>query len=199
MNDFHIWTPASWIMAKGQIARTDPNKRGRDPFDAAVIRLDEDVVNDNVRSHALTIDDLDVDLPAGPTQFLMQLVGYPGGEVVERPPRALSPTWFQWAGIGANEEGYKKRGRSLETHSVFHFDRAQAIHDSRGKHPGPDMHGASGSGMWRMLPVGEDVARKRLSLLNAVFTDYSGRTIIGTRIAVHISLINKYFVPAHES
>jgi hypothetical protein len=39
------------------------------------------------------------------------------------------------------------------------------------------MHGASGGGMWRMLPLGEDIERERWALLTAIFTEYEGRTL----------------------
>lgn len=53
-NDFHIWTPASWVMARGQIARTNPEGKHPDVGDAALIRLEPAVVNDHLRRHSLT-------------------------------------------------------------------------------------------------------------------------------------------------
>jgi len=60
MSDFHIWTSGGWIMAAGQIVRTDPDRRGQDALDAAVVRLNSDVVNDHLNAHALAADDLDL-------------------------------------------------------------------------------------------------------------------------------------------
>ena len=169
MNDFHIWTPANWIMSRGEIARTNLDMRGKDAADAAVIRLSPDVVTPHLRRHALTVNDLDPPAAHFGNKYLMQLISYPGGEVKVKGERGISPTWYQWAGVGAAEKDYKKRGRRTDLHAVFHFDRDGAIHHDLGRHPGPDMHGASGGGMWRMLPIGEDVARERWALLTAVF------------------------------
>jgi hypothetical protein len=193
MTDFHIWTPGDWIMASGAIARTELDKRGRDRLDAAVIRLDTAIVNSHVREHALTIDDLDMPPPGQGGPYLMQLVGYPGGEVVVPEHKAVSPTYFQWIGTSADTSAYSKRGRAESFHALFDFDRAQSIHNERGRHPGPDMHGASGSGIWRHLQVGEGIERRRRALLTAIVTEYEGRMIIGTRVGVHVALVAKYF------
>jgi hypothetical protein len=153
------------------------------------------VVNDHLQEHALTIDDLDMSTPDPSVPYLMQLVGYPGGEVTVPKYKTVSPTYFQWIGTSADSSAYPKRGRAEKTHALFDFDRAQAIHNVKGQHPGPDMHGASGSGIWRHLPVGEGLQHRRLALLSAIFTDYDGRMIIGTRVGVHVALVAKYFSP----
>lgn len=123
----------------------------------------------------------------------MELVGYPGGEVLVPEHKTVAPTYFQWVGMSAASAGYSKRGRATRTHAMFDFDRSQAIHNTRGRHPGPDMHGASGSGIWRHLPVEEGPRRRRLALLTAIFTEYEGRMIVGTRVGVHLGLVTKYF------
>ncbi len=192
-NDFHAWTPASWIMARGQIARTNPRGKRPDIADAAVIRLDREVVNGHVKQHSLTRMDIDPPGSHFGKDHLMQLISYPGGKVNIVDEKLISPTWYQWAGVGANESDYKKRGRRTDVHTLLRFNRREATHKDLGRHPGPDMHGASGGGIWRTLPVGEDRTRKRWSLLTGIFTTYEGRTIIGTRPQVHLALIDKYF------
>lgn len=192
-NDFHIWTPASWVMARGQVARTNPQGKRLDIGDAAVIRLEPAVVNEHVRRHSLTERDIDPPAPHLGTDHLMQMISYPGGKVNVVEERRVSPTWYQWAGVGAAAKDYKKRGRRSDLHAIIRFDRDEAIHHDLGRHPGPDMHGASGGGMWRTLPIGEDLFRERWSLLCGIFTTYEGRTIIGTRPQLHLALIDKYF------
>jgi hypothetical protein len=192
MADFHIWTPGEWVLANGQIVRTDPDARDRDPLDAAVIALDRAVVNAHLRAHALTIADFDP--PTAPAHDdVMQLVGYPGGEVLEVGNKTLTPTFFQWSGMEADPSSYAKRGRKLDRHCVVDFDRAQAIHSEKGQWAGPDMNGASGAGIWRVLRQAQRGLRGRSALLSAIFTDYEGRTLIGTRIGVHVALLTKYF------
>jgi hypothetical protein len=193
MADFHVWTPGDWISASGEIARTNPDASGRDQLDAAVIRLDASAINDHVREHALTAADLDSEESDGAADVLMQLVGYPGGEVNVPERKTVSPTFVQWIGISAAPTSYSRRGRNTRAHALFDFDRSQAVHNEKGRHPGPDMHGASGSGIWRHLLVEEGLRRRRLALLTAIFTDYEGRTIIGTRVGVHLALVTKYF------
>jgi hypothetical protein len=192
MTDFHVWTPGAWIVASGRVARTDPDGRKPDRLDAAVIHLDGSVVNEHLRANALSIDDLDHAPVLQPDQVMM-LVGYPGGEVQVPAKNTVSPTYFQWVGPSASYPAYARRGRSEKTHALFEFDRAQAVHNTKGRHPGPDMHGASGSGIWRLLPDSEGLKRRRLALVTAIFTDYEGRAIIGTRVGVHLALVAKYF------
>jgi hypothetical protein len=193
MNDFHIWTPAAWVMARGKIACTNTPRGGHDAVDAAVIWLDPDVVTPHLRQNALTIKDIDPPADHYGSDHLIELISYPGGEVDVVGEQAISPKWYQWAGIGASESDYKKRGRRRDYHQLFHFDRGESVHKDLGRHPGPDMHGASGGGMWRILPINEDIQRERWALLSAIFTEYEGRMIIGTRVGAHLGLIQKYF------
>ncbi len=192
MNDFSVSTPDGWIPSTGTIARTDRSSRGHDGLDAAVIRLDGNVVGDYIRANALGASDLDIPRFTGDSSFLFQMIGYPSDTVRETAPMMLSPIWFQWAGVGAKRQHYKKRGRELHTHVVVDFDRKETTNNGV-QSAGPNFKGASGSGIWRMLPIGEDLQRERWALLSAIFTDYEGRTIIGCRIGVHLAIIGRHF------
>jgi hypothetical protein len=142
----------------------------------------------------MTLADLDPPNASRPSEQFMQLVGFPGGKVViEADKRAVSPTFYQWTGDAVEERDFKKRGRTRDHHVLFAFDRAQAVNRDGVPSAGPDLKGASGSGIWRMLPIGEDLKWGRWALLTAVFTDFEGKTIIGTHVRAHLALIEKHF------
>src|SRR6185437_13655743 len=106
--------------------RTKSDSVGREPFDAAVIALDPAAANRHLHDHALTAQDFD--LPETATSgHVMQLVGYPGGEVREEDNRTLTPTFYQWTGVAAGPPAYAKRGRAPSRHCLIEFDRSKAV------------------------------------------------------------------------
>ena len=99
--------------------------------------------------------------------------------------KTVSPTYFQWWRSLRGACGVcEARARYQVALAVRFRPRSEAIHNEKGRHPGPDTHGASGAGMWRVLPVSERSGlRAAIGTSQARFsTEYEGRMIVGSRV-----------------
>lgn len=164
-------------------------------YDFAFIPLSETIANELVRVKSLTEEDLDVDeIPDHHT--LYAFVGYPVTKNRPLNGLRLQLSSSVFVVMPAEAQAYNDVEASPLTHFVGTFDRRRLVEPNvKGTVTGPDPHGLSGGGVWRMGRVNQLVSGATSEKLIGVGVRYCKpkKLLIGIRISLVISaLINTY-------
>ncbi len=180
------------VQLVGPSYRVLPPASGRqgDTLDFGFIDISDTAPDQWIRYRFVTPNDLDVDdVPVAHT--LYGFVGYP--ETRNRPLLGrkfqLSSTAFVL--VPSALEPYTALGLNPLTHFVGEFDQQKQFDAKKGIVTGPDPHGISGGGVWRMGQPSEFANGTNAERLIGIGIEYrkSKNVLIGVRLALAVSAI----------
>lgn len=163
-------------------------------FDFAFLRLDDELAGELQGYSVLNPEHIDVDdVPA--SRRLYAFVGFP--ETKNR-PRALtlqrSSTCLLL--VPADEQRYCSRGVTFSTHFIANFHRKALRTDTVSEMVvGPDPHGMSGGGVWRIPSARDLLSFRSTERLIGIGIEYheSERAVVGLRMSIIVPAIARAY------
>jgi hypothetical protein len=164
--------------------------RLKDTLDFGFIDISDVAPDQWSRYRFVTPGDIDVDdLPVAHT--LYAFVGYP--ETRNRPKlgRKFQLSTTAYVLVSSASTRYAALGLNQLTHFVGDFDRRKQFDSGKAVVAGPDPHGISGGGVWRMGGPSEFANGTNAEKLIGIGIEYrkSDRVLIGVRVGLVVSAI----------
>lgn len=162
-----------------------------DTRDAAVFEIAPERVTDDLRSAAITPDQVETRSVQG-GQFLT-ILGFPASRYGSLNGRSIARPLTSWTGMTLSAAELTALGHNSDYHTAIHFIREGAQDELGAPRTGPNMNGASGCGMWQMPPFGHTTIDGQHGKLVSLFTDFtppkSPTIMLGTSISAHVQII----------
>ncbi len=171
-----------------------PSGRRDDNLDVGFILLAGAMVNELARFTVLTPQDIDVDdLPAHHT--LYGFVGYPGTRNKPLPGRKFQLSSAVFVLTPTPLDRYAPLGLNPLLHFVADFDRNKLVDRQKGLITGPQPHGLSGGGVWRLGRHDEFLAGSHTEKLIGIGIEYreSTKVLVGVRMSLVVASLAKCY------
>jgi len=175
------------------IELSGPSKR-HDTFDFGFLDISDTPPDQWSRYRFVSTPDVDVDdIPSDHT--LYAFLGYPETKNKPLPGRKFRLSTTAFTLVGSTLERYASLQLNPPTHFVGEFDRKRQI-DSEGRlATGPNPHGISGGGMWRLGHVDELASGTNSEKLIGVGLEYrkSERILVGVSVSLVVAALRETY------
>jgi hypothetical protein len=183
------------VRIEGESYRTSPPATGRndDLMDFGIIDISGTPPDQWSRYRFLTPDDLDVDdFPADHT-----LYGFSGYPVTKNRVYSANIKLSSMACIviAAPPAQYSHLGLQPASHFLGQFDRTRQVDSVKGLMTGPDPHGLSGGGVWRMGTPGEFAKGTNSERLIGIGIEHrqDAKVLLGVRVSLLVVMIARIY------
>lgn len=180
----------TFIPIPGQVLKTGlpaSGKREDDPYDIAVVQLNDDIAEQLNHHEFLTINQVDPsDKPY--KQSLYTFTGYPGTKQKMPKGDALTLEPVRYTSMPLPPEKYPS-GFQLGPHHAIDFDKKKMIARNGKLQTPPDPHGVSGGGLFRLGTFNEIKNGQATPTLVGIAIETQPGCLLATNITFALELI----------